>query len=269
MKRFVLLFVALFLLLGTSCSPAMPVTFAPEGETATSDVPSDTKEEATREEETKEAMTREEETVPQAPVPERYCIENVPLIGQKPKYPTGCESASAVMVLQHRGLTLTMDDFINLHLEKAENGFELRGGRLYGPDPYRIFVGSPTDPLAFGCMAPVIEAAMNRALGNEGSVKNLTGQTMDQICREQIARGKPVLTWTTIGMLPTKPGLSWYLDSGEIYYWPEEEHCMVLVGYTEKEYIFHDPWQGKKVSYPKALAQSRFEALGSQALVIE
>ena len=43
----------------------------------------------------------------------------VPYIDQSVKYPTGCESVSAVMLLQYLGYEISVDEFISKYLEYA------------------------------------------------------------------------------------------------------------------------------------------------------
>lgn len=61
----------------------------------------------------------------------------VPYIDQSIKYPTGCESVSAVMLLKYLGYEITVDEFIQNCLECRE--MEIRDGVLYGPDPNKFF----------------------------------------------------------------------------------------------------------------------------------
>ena len=65
----------------------------------------------------------------------------VPYIDQSVKYPTGCESVSAVMLLQYLGYEISVDEFISKYLECRD--MEIREGVLYGPDPNECFCGSP------------------------------------------------------------------------------------------------------------------------------
>ena len=67
----------------------------------------------------------------------------VPYIDQSIKYPTGCESVSAVMLLKYLGYEITVDEFIQNCLECRE--MEIRDGVLYGPDPNKFFCGNPYD----------------------------------------------------------------------------------------------------------------------------
>ena len=77
---------------------------------------------------------------------------DVPYIDQSLKYPTGCESVSAVMLLRYLGYDLSVDEFIVKYLECRE--METRDGRVFGPDPNEYFCGSPYDKDSFGCYAP-------------------------------------------------------------------------------------------------------------------
>ena len=82
----------------------------------------------------------------------------VPYIDQSVKYPTGCESVSAVMLLQYLGYSITVDEFIEKYLELGK--LEEQDGELYGPNPNECFCGSPYDEESFGCYAPVIKNAL-------------------------------------------------------------------------------------------------------------
>ena len=55
----------------------------------------------------------------------------VPYIDQSVKYPTGCESVSAIMLLKFLGYDITVDEFIMDCLECR--AMEIRNGVLYGP----------------------------------------------------------------------------------------------------------------------------------------
>ena len=50
---------------------------------------------------------------------------DVPYIDQSRKYPTGCESVSAVMLLRFLGYDISPDEFIDKYLEKRD--FEKTG----------------------------------------------------------------------------------------------------------------------------------------------
>ena len=87
-------------------------------------------------------------------------IIEVPYIDQTEKYPTGCESISAVMLLRYLGYPISPEEFIDRYLSKRDLTF--RKGRLYGPHPDDAFIGSPynNEKGSYGCYAPCIAAAI-------------------------------------------------------------------------------------------------------------
>ena len=192
---------------------------------------------------------------------------DVPIIPQNPDYPTGCESVSAVMALQFAGESITVDEFIDNYLEKS-NDFYLDGQVRHGPDPYEVFVGDPRTTTSYGCMAPVIEKAMRGYFGTDSRVQNTTGTLLPDLCEQYIADGRPVLVWVSIGMLEIIPTSEWILPNGELFTWPGNEHCMLLVGYDESHYYLNDPYTGRQVKYPRQLVEARYESMGHQSLVI-
>lgn len=194
-------------------------------------------------------------------------LSGVPLIPQMPNYPTGCESVSAVMALRYAGVDISVDTFIDQHLEKS-SAFYYEGGVAYGPDPYKYFLGSPRSKNAYGCMAPVMEKAIRSCLPAGKTVENATGKTLPELCAQYIDQDIPVMVWVTIKMLDTYPSASWTLEDGSRYSWPANEHCMLLIGYDSSQYYFCDPYTGKQVSYKRSLSETRYISLGSQALAI-
>ena len=91
----------------------------------------------------------------------------VPYIDQSIKYPTGCESVSAVMLLKYLGYEITVDEFIQNCLECRE--MEIRDGVLYGPDPNKFFCGNPYDEESYGIYARGLQKALAKAAGQYGA----------------------------------------------------------------------------------------------------
>ena len=87
----------------------------------------------------------------------------VPYIDQSIKYPTGCESVSAVMLLKYLGYEITVDEFIQNCLECRE--MEIRDGVLYGPDPNKFFCGNPYDEESYGIYARGLQKPLANAAG--------------------------------------------------------------------------------------------------------
>lgn len=186
-------------------------------------------------------------------------IIRAPYIDQTKEFPTGCESVSAVMLLQYLGVSITVDAFIDQYLEKE--AMQEREGRLYGPDPFRYFAGSPYDAESFGCYAPVIVRALNRAFAEKRtdlSAIDITGMPMADILKNFVDQDMPVVFWASIDLKETVTGPKWQLPDGSEFTWISNEHCMLLVGYDEKSYYFNDPWHNHGcIAYPRKLTEQR------------
>lgn len=157
----------------------------------------------------------------------------VPYIDQSVKYPTGCESVSAVMLLQYLGYSITVDEFIEKYLELGK--LEEQDGELYGPNPNECFCGSPYDEESFGCYAPVIKNALEKAVGDSYQVIDETGTPIEKLLKMYIDQGMPVVFWACINMREPITGPCWKLRGcGSEFTWISNEHCMLLVGYDEE-----------------------------------
>ena len=194
-------------------------------------------------------------------------ITGVPIIDQRAEFPTGCESAAAVMALRYAGESVPLSDFVGRHLKKSFD-FSYKNGQKYGPSPYEYFLGNPRTTNAYGCMAPVIEEAMVSVLGGNERVHNASGKTMEELCEEYIANGIPVVIWATIEMRKPTYTDSWMLPDGSVYTWPNDEHCLVFTGYDEDRYYFNDPYSGRARSWTREVTEERYNEMGKQALVV-
>ena len=199
---------------------------------------------------------------------------NVPYISQKGSYPTGCESASTVMLLRFLGYEISVDEFIEKYLDCRE--FEMRDGQLYGPDPKEYFCGSPYNEDDFGCYAPVICKALEKVFRvyaskfqGDSEVLDIpykavdeTGTPIHELLERYIDKGMPVIFWACIDMREPIVGPEWkLLDTGADFTWISNEHCMLLVGYDDDGYYFNDPYESHGlVHYPKQLVEKRHQA---------
>lgn len=192
-----------------------------------------------------------------------------PYIDQSVKYPTGCESVSTAMLLQYLGYDISVDQFIHEYLEQKE--FEIREGQLYGADPNLYFCGSPYDEDSFGCYAPVICKALEKAIGSQYDIINETGTSIERLLVDYIDQGLPVIFWACINMREPIIGPQWRLyEKDEMFTWISNEHCMLLVGYDEKGYYFNDPYDNHGViRYDKNIVENRHKAQYSMAVGIK
>ena len=196
---------------------------------------------------------------------------DVPYVDQSLLYPTGCESASAVMVLRYTGVDISMDTFIDRYLPRED--LVQVGDTLYGPDPYAAFAGDPRDPGGIGCYAPAIVTACERLILERGEamqVVDLTGTGLRTLIRDYIDHDMPVMIWASMGMNGIRPGKQWVVrDTGETVTWTAGAHCLVLVGYDKDYYYFNDPQDGNGVvRYPKGQVEACYAEMGRQAVAV-
>ncbi len=196
------------------------------------------------------------------PVGEYKVIENIPHIYQKDSYPTGCESVSTVMALQYAGINISVDSFIDNYLDKTPYGVSF--------DPNETFGGDPREDNGYGCYAPVIMKSLDKIFADKPGYNALELELMplEELCSLYIDRDIPVIVWATIGMESAKIGSTWTYKGKQIR-WITPEHCLLLVGYDENNYIFHDPLsKAELTAYNKNLVEAAYSALYSQAIVI-
>lgn len=200
----------------------------------------------------------------------RKKIIKVPYIDQTKEWPTGCESVSTVMLLQYLGVDISVKQFVERYLEKVP--LFGKEGKLYGGDPWKVFVGDPADDQSMGCYAPVIRKALERVFKGETKITGadgsgcgsrmsveLTGVPMETLLRDYIDHDMPVIFWASIDLKETYAGPEWILaDTGETFEWRSNEHCMLLVGYDEENYYFNDPWHNHgTIGYERKLVEKR------------
>ncbi len=209
-------------------------------------------------------------TTTTAATPTSIMLE-VPYYTQNGLLPTGCELVSAKMVMEYYGVTPSINDIVENTFAKYTY---MEGGKNYGYHPNDAFIGSPLDKTSFGCFPPVVSKMMNHFLPQGKEAVPLEGESLQQLAETYLPQNTPVMVWATMGMQETYGAIGWYLldaegnRTDEWYFWPAREHCLVLVGYDEKNYYFHDPMQKANVSWSRELVEQRYADMGSRALVV-
>ena len=198
---------------------------------------------------------------------------DAPFIDQRDKYPTGCESVTAVMALQYAGVEISVEEFIDGYLPQGNAPYTDESGTLVGADPWREFLGSPYSESGWGCYAPVIAGGLERLLQDRDiqdlSVKELEGESLESLCRAYVDKGVPVMLWATIGMEQPVESTQFVLeDTGRLFTWIYPLHCLLLTGGDGECYYFNDPLAGKNVPYPKDQVKTAYQGVGMQAVVL-
>ncbi len=201
----------------------------------------------------------EENTSTITPVGNYKIISNVPFITQRGTYPTGCESVSTVMALQYAGVNMSVDNFIDNYLDK----------QAYPFNPNETFGGNPRSSSGFGCYAPVIKKALDKFLPELGyRSRSLYHASLEELCIDYIDNNVPVILWATMEMKAPYVSRTWVHNGTQIN-WIAPEHCLLLVGYDDNHYIFHDPLKYAGLTYySKEAVEVAYKGLYEQAIVL-
>lgn len=196
---------------------------------------------------------------------------DVPYINQRERYPTGCESVSAVMALNYLGINITVNEFIDNYLDMGTMPVNIPGIERVGCDPWKAFPGSPYLKTGFGCFAPVIANALHKFIDSaQYEILELYNKPVEELCKDYLDREIPVIFWATVDMKPVRQGASWIIeDTGERVNWVIPMHCLLLVGYDDNFYYFNDPWQKKACAYRKKDVEAAYIGMFSQAIVVK
>ena len=197
----------------------------------------------------------------------KIIIENFDVLLQNPELPTGCEVTSLTAVLNYYGYVITKTEMADHYLSKQR--FYKKDGIYYGADFNTTFAGDPRNPGSYGCKAGCIEKAAMAYVCAEKialTVTNVTGAELKELLT-YINKSIPVIIWITMDLNESHPTTKWTTPEGEKVQWMDNEHCVVLIGYTKDQVICMDPVKGITY-YNKALFESRYIQMGKNAVVI-
>ena len=213
----------------------------------------------------------------QANSADSFMIQNVHAI-QQDKLKAGCETYACTMLLQILGFQvdefMIADNYLDCHYVYTDES-----GTKYGPDMHSGFAGTAYG--GWGVYAPAMAKSMNRYLSDQKSDLKAYDQKdvpLETLCEEYVSKGIPVMVWATTDMDEPFVFDTWivnYVDEnaeakmGEEIPWYMHEHCLVLIGYDSKNYIFADSTHGNIASYEKSLVAKRYEQMGKQTIVVK
>ena len=187
--------------------------------------------------------------------------------------PNGCEVVSLTMVLSQFIQGINPHEVVEKYLPKAEIG--IYNGVYISQDPTYYYIGDPAGK-GYGIFAEgLAKAAENslKAYQVNREVINISGCSEADLFR-YVENGYPVIVWATLGMTPVERGRwNWHLPTGQLYRYPGNQHCYVLIEVSEDKVVLYDPRDGT-VSYDKSLFARRWREMGPyenitrQAIVI-
>lgn len=200
----------------------------------------------------------------------------VPLVNQKPSYPTGCEAASATMLLKYWGYNITLAKMVSAI---PRENLRTVNGKRYGPRITEKFVGDPTGTYTsknpgYGAFAPVVTKSLNSVISNQNGkhkAYNKTGTNFADLL-SYLDRGVPVIVWSTYNMKTPTTVNSWYIatSKGDEYFsYPRGTHVCVLVGYDAKNVYLADPYGATTKTFSRSAFNDKYKLLGRQAVVVE
>jgi uncharacterized protein YvpB len=189
-------------------------------------------------------------------------------VKQHPELRDGCEVTSLAMLLQAIGQP---GNKMQLAAEVRKDPTPVRrnasGHIVYWGDPNRGFVGAVDGkPIGFGVYHGPIAELLDKHL--PGQSLDLTGQSFQTILAH-VAKGKPVVAWTTVQLRPPDHWDYWNSPTGPVRTtW--NEHAVLIVGYEPGTVYINDPFDGsaaKKVN--RASFEASWVAMGRQAVTVK
>ena len=210
--------------------------------------------------------------------PTSHYIEGVPVIAQY-DLKAGCETYACTMLLQSLGFDIDEYRFADNYLIYKDVYYD-NDFRMYGPDMHSAFAGNVYE-IGYGIYAPAMAKSMNNYFSSVKAplkASELEGESLESLCETYIDNDIPVMIWATTNMWEPVTGATWIVDYvdenakakvGDEVSWCEHEHCLVLIGYDEKEYYFADSVQGAVSHFDKADVEKRYKQIGTMSIVVK
>jgi uncharacterized protein YvpB len=191
-------------------------------------------------------------------------IDNVPIINQYPKYPSGCESVSLLILLRYAKVNVTIEQ-ITSNLNKADRPYYFNNQR-YGKDPEDYFIGDPSSANGFGVYEkPIIKVASKIKPG----IKNITGANLNDVLKVVI-QGHPVQVWVSLDGISTYYAYSWVDETtGKIINYPAQFHSLVIIGFNKQQIITSDPFIGQIKFFDRYNFEKAYNFFGRRAIYYE
>lgn len=195
-------------------------------------------------------------------LPAKAVIDDFETVMQNPELPTGCEITALTQTLNFLGFDVDKVTMCDEYMPVDFNG-------EYTMD--ECYIGDPKSHTGFGCSSPVICKTAKLFFRIEESdcyPVDLTGTDFQELFY-QIEQGRPVIVWTTMYLLDTKPEYVYTAKNGEEMWFCTYQHCLTIYGYDYDNGIVYaaDPLVGN-TTYSIENFERIYDILGKQAVVI-
>ena len=189
-----------------------------------------------------------------------------------------CETYALSALMGYLKIDFDVKDFGENYLIKSPISYDDDFNR-YGPDMYTAFAGDLEE--GYGIYAPAMTSSINSFLSAKGRserASDIYGKTLEELCREYIDRDIPVMIWANAYMQEPEEYVTWIVDTvdenartkkGELFEWPCNEHCMLLIGYDEDSYFLSDSVAGEISEFDREDSEKSYAGFGRQAIVIQ
>ena len=195
-------------------------------------------------------------------------LVEIPMIMQNPELPTGCEATAVAMLLQGYGYNVTKEEVARAIPTCKMETFN---GKRYTSHPEEAFYGNPFSKSGYGIFSPAM-VKVAQSFATNHTVIDLKGSSEAEIIA-LIDKNIPVCIWSTSGGVDVVRRNSWYIKNGDIYtdelfWWPVNQHCLVLTGYDETTVTVNDPQKGIW-KYNREDFFKHYDDIGRYALYIQ
>ena len=177
--------------------------------------------------------------------------------------PNGCEIVSLAMVISRDYRDITVQEISENYLEKKTLIYS--GGLRFGDDPTYYYIGDPEKSQGgFGILAPGLTDTANKILHSRRiprAAQDISGCSDEELF-EYVSQS-PVIIWYTLNLHPVRWGAAtWHLpETNRAYSYPLNQHCAVLVDYTDTTVTVYDPTFGI-LEYERDLFLRRWSEIG-------
>lgn len=149
-----------------------------------------------------------------------FRLNNVPLIGQRPQLPTGCEITAVTMMINYASKKKYSKIYMAKKMPRSSN-------------PNKGFVGNPFKKSGWYIFPPALLKLVRHYLG---SSKLFTGKSTSYLKKYLKTKKRPIVVYV-----------------GKIDGFPN--HAVTLTGFSKSRIYFNDPWTDKRTS----LSNKKFE----------
>lgn len=167
---------------------------------------------------------------------------------QMPELPTGCEATAGAILLNAYGYDADKTEVADC---MAKDTFTEIGGVRYASYPDEAFIGDPYTEYGYGAFPGVLAEAMQEIIDSRGGEHRAVPlyNLREEELLEYIDAGAFLCVWTSNGGTEIERRSGWYLIrdgkyTENFFYWPSNEHVVVLTAYDSGSVTVCDPLYG-------------------------